>query len=117
MTTPARKSIYSLILEMTEADWNYYAPAYNNVRLRKPFVEDITAVDFILGFFQKGGKPIVTEKLEVDSFGRPRAEHTASLFFAVFCFIIIWSFETKHFIKGKSMKNLTSLLLYGLSPY
>ncbi|MDO6431578.1 hypothetical protein Q4E93_13315 [Flavitalea sp. BT771] len=101
MPTQARQSIYNLILGMTEADWNYYAPAYNNIRLGKPFVEDITAVDFILRFFQKGGKPMVTEKFQVHTFGRPRAEHTVSVFFFGVLLYHNMVFRHKTFYKGK----------------
>src|SRR5579885_1527003 len=101
MAIPARESMYNLILGMTEADWNYYAPAHNNIRLRRPFVEDITAVDFILGFFQKGGKPIATEKFQVNTFGRPRAEHTVSVFFFGVLLYHNMIFRNKSFYKGK----------------
>jgi len=75
------KNIYTLIKELEEIDWNYYAAAVNNITLDKPFISDLSARDFILKYFAKGGKHLVTNRFNIADFGTARAEHTVSIFF------------------------------------
>lgn len=78
------KNIYTLIKELEEIDWNYYAVTDDNISIDKPFVSDLSARDFILKYFVKGGKDLVTSRFDVTNFGTARAEHTVSIFFLVY---------------------------------
>lgn len=94
-------SLYNRILEMNEPSWNYYAPSANNISLRKPFVSNVSAVEFILAYFQKGGKNLITDAFDVTNFGRPRAEHTVSIFFLGVVLYHNTAFRDQVFYEGR----------------
>jgi|GEM_PF-2533951 len=73
-------SLYQLIAETKEEDWNYYA-GFNYYHIEKPFVSGTTSKKFILDYFRQGGKEAILERFMMDRMNPRRADHTVSIFF------------------------------------
>lgn len=92
-------SLYQLIADMAEQDWNYYA-GYNQHRIQKPFVTETDSKDFIRDYFRQGGKEAIIKRFMMDSFTPKRADHTVSIFFLGLALFHQTQIEGKTIFKG-----------------
>ena len=95
------QSLYQQIKTLKEAQWNYYAGAPNNKSLSVPFITGRQSNLFIKDYFHKGGKDLIADYFNLDSFGKERADHTVSIFFFGLLLFHNTEFKNQIFYDGR----------------
>lgn len=75
------KSLYDHINELPIAQWHYYFGLNNNLASDKPFIDNSDYSNFILNYFQKGGKIEVFESCQINPLDLRLPDHICSVFF------------------------------------
>lgn len=74
------KNIYQHIEDLKIEQWHYYYGIDNQFNPEKPFVNDISYLDFIRNYFMKGGKVEVFEHSSIDPNSLRLPNHICSVF-------------------------------------
>lgn len=75
------KSIYDNIKELTIDQWHYYSGINKDFHTAKPFVETTNYSNFILNYFQQGGKVRIFELCDIKTEELRLPNHICSVFF------------------------------------